>query len=240
MVNKFKNCPRCSSHKVVRNGYNRKQIQRLVCKNCGKHFQAKYTQFSRQQMPCKLLIERLLDEKISLRGIARNVGASASGVLNWAEKFWAKIPENLNIDWSLISPHYTEIQIDEFWTYYFSKQNRLWLLVARCVESGQIIAYHLGRRNRSAVRALLQKIPLSIHKNAFYFTDDWAPFAAELPSDRHYIGKEWTHELEGAFSGFRQRDNRLARKTVGFSKSYDNHVLSIRSTIARYNLSAQT
>ena len=40
METKCKQCPRCSSTKVNRNGFNRNQVQRLVCKVCGKHFQA--------------------------------------------------------------------------------------------------------------------------------------------------------------------------------------------------------
>ena len=240
MEKQLAKCPRCSSSKVVRNGYNRKQIQRLVCKACDKHFQADYHQFSRRNTPNIQLINSLLQERTSLRGIARCVKASASSILRWARKYWRSVPNNMCVDWNRVSCHYAEIQLDEAWSFVCSKAQRLWLMVARDVESQQIIALNAGRRDRNAVRAVLRKIPSKVLENASFFTDDWAPFAAEIPKERHYIGKEYTHEIEGVFCAFRQRNNRLTRKTVGFSKNQDNHLLSIRATIARLNLSAQT
>ena len=76
-------CPRCSATHVVRNGSTRAGKPSFRCRGCGRRF---------VQAPAKgpvtdgqkALVERLLAERMSLRGIARATGHARSWVQGFA------------------------------------------------------------------------------------------------------------------------------------------------------------
>jgi IS1 family transposase/transposase-like protein len=234
MEYQHKNCPHCSSHKVVKNGRNTSGAQKLKCKSCNSHFQAAYKQGVYQELDIKTLIINLLFEKISLRGIARALQVSDGFVSKTTREFWEESAQLSPIDPTLEEAQNADIQIDEFWTYVGSKHRKVWLMVARDRRSKRIIAWHFGGRSAADVRALWHKIHPLYRKHALFMTDDWRAFQSVLPSERHFVGKQWTHEIEGFFSALRQRCNRIARKTVGFSKKIKYHCMAIVSLLKYY------
>jgi transposase-like protein len=73
-------CPRCGSFYVVKNGVSLSSKQKCKGKNCGKQFMLNPEKYISEEK--KDIIDKLLLEKILLRGIARSVGVS--GVWGWS------------------------------------------------------------------------------------------------------------------------------------------------------------
>ncbi len=74
-------CPRCGSNYIVKNGISLSNKQRYKCRDCNKQFVLNPEKHISEEK--KAIIDNLLLEKISLRGIARSVGVS--GV--WLQKY---------------------------------------------------------------------------------------------------------------------------------------------------------
>jgi transposase-like protein len=68
----MRNCPNCSSEKIVKNGHIHNGKQRFKCNECSRQFveNPKKTLIDQEK---RELIDRLLLEKIPLAGIARAV-----------------------------------------------------------------------------------------------------------------------------------------------------------------------
>ena len=112
-------------------------------------------------------------------------------------------------------------QIDELWSYAGRKEKKVWILYALCADSGEIIAFGMGKRNSHSARQLLLKLKqLDID---LFCTDHWEAFAEVLPKGKHVIGKHFTKKIEGTNTFLRTRLRRLARRTVCFSKKLLNH-----------------
>ena len=74
-------CPRCESDKFKKNGHIHNGKQNHLCHDCGRQFVDCFEQ-SLISDETRDLIERLLLERLSLRGICRAVGLDSSG--SWA------------------------------------------------------------------------------------------------------------------------------------------------------------
>jgi IS1 family transposase len=113
------------------------------------------------------------------------------------------------------------------------KEKKVWLLYAYCAESGEILAFTLGKRNTKTVKNLMVKLKgLEVD---FYCTDNWEAFSAVLPYYQHLIGKQFTKAIEGMNTWFRTRLRRLTRKTVCFSKKVYNHYAMTKLAIYHRN-----
>lgn len=77
----------------------------------------------------------------------------------------------------------------------------------------------LGNRDTATVRRLYKK--LCHLKDCIFYTDDWAPFAQVLPSDRHVVGKKYTVTIEQNNSNTRHFSGRFTRRTKVVSKKED-------------------
>jgi len=54
--------------------------------------------------------------------------------------------------------HYSNLEVDEFWTFVGSKENKKWLIYAYDRESGEIVAYVWGDRNAKTAKRLREKL----------------------------------------------------------------------------------
>jgi len=70
-------CPRCGSYHTIKNGSAHNGKPKRQCNNCGSQFVINRTKQS-VSLETKQLIDKLLLERISLRGIARVTGVSWS------------------------------------------------------------------------------------------------------------------------------------------------------------------
>ena len=130
------------------------------------------------------------------------------------------------------------LELDELWSFVGSKKQTVWLWVALCRRTRQVVAWHWGDRSAATCRRLWNKIPQS-YKRAFCFSDLWDAYQKVLPPDLHQpCGKEEgeTNHVERFNLTLRQRIGRLTRKTLSFSKSVLMHLIVFRLFLVRYNL----
>ena len=74
----------------------------------------------------------------------------------------------------------------------------------------------LGQRDEKTFERLYAK--LKHLKECIFYTDAWDAFAKILPSDRHIIGKAYTHIIESNYFNTRHHLGRFTRKTKIVSK----------------------
>ena len=108
-----------------------------------------------------------------------------------------------------------EAQLDEMWSYVGKKTNPRWLWHAIDRQSGQVLAYVLGRR-KDEVELQLKKLlePFGIHR---YCTDGWGTYERHLPAEVHEVGKRKTQRIEQKHLRLKIIIKRLVRKTICFS-----------------------
>ena len=225
-------CAHCSSLKVSKNGKKPNGRENLLCKECGKQFQANY-QYAGAD-PCnKSLIRIMLLRNCGIRDIETIVGVSRYSVLSCLQRHAKQISH---------SPghiYYPSLQIDEFWTYVGKrKEGKIWLLYTYSPEYDEIVAYVTGDRSAKTVGKLYGKLA-EIEVGEFC-TDEWQAFQKVLPAHKHRIGKEYTKHIEGVNTSFRARNRRLVRQTTCFSKNEENHLSAISLMINHRNQTHHT
>jgi insertion element IS1 protein InsB len=156
------NCPRCGSTHHKKNGhiYNGKQNHR--CKACGRQF---VLEFAQHRIPGehRALIERLLNERLSLRGICRAVGVGMKWLMAFLVKCYEAAPAHLNVQipqgCDQRPVHALEAEADELCSFVGKKANKQWLWLALDTRSRQVLAFHVGDRSQKSARRLWNKLP---------------------------------------------------------------------------------
>lgn len=131
------------------------------------------------------------------------------------------------------------LELDELWSFVFSKDNKQWLWLALCRRTRQIVSYFIGKRNKASCLALWQSIPEE-YRNCKSFSDYWESYSLVFSPETHTcVGKEsgQTAHIERFNNTLRQRLARYVRKTLSFSKSEFWHKIVTDLFIKNYNLS---
>ena len=235
-------CPQCGSRWYKRNGHIHTGKQNHRCKRCGRAFvldpdNAVITEEQRT------LIERLLLERISLRGICRAVGVGLQWLLQFMGARFQQVPEHLYAESPSGTPavilQRLEAELDELWGFVGKKANRQWVWIAMDATTRQILAFHVGDRSGQSAQALWKKLPAVYQEHAVFYTDHYAAYTGVIPSAQHRaISKlaRKTNHVERFNCTLRQRISRLARVTLSFSKKLSNHIGAIKYFICNYNL----
>lgn len=233
-------CVECLSSKVKKNGHTHYGKQNYQCLECGRQFVKDSQRVSEEK---KEIINKLLMERISLRGICRIVGVSLTWLLGYIVKIYQKLPENLNAeevgDYGEICLWKFEVQADEMWSYVKNKENKQWIWIAIDAQTKQIIAFHVGDHSEESAKKLWEKIPVAYRENSTFFTDMWDSYSKVIPSAQHTActkGSGLTNAIERFNCTMRQRVSRLVRDSLSFSKKLDNHIGAIKYFICGYNL----
>ena len=146
--------------------------------------------------------------------------------------------EDLSADEVLIDPLPEDIlELDEMWSFVYSKVNKAWLWFAICRRTQQLVGWHLGKRDQVSANYFFVEIP-SKYSICRSRSDPWHCYEC-LPQEKHRIGQKGTGEtsyIEGFNNIIRQRLGRFVRKTCSFSKKWDNHFEVIKWFIREYNL----
>jgi insertion element IS1 protein InsB len=135
-------------------------------------------------------------------------------------------------------PHAYTLELDELWSFVTKKTNKVWIWLALCRKTRQIVGYALGARDEATCRKLWRSIPARYRCGACY-TDFWEAYKAVIPVTKHRpVGKETgqTAHIERFNNTLRQRLARFVRKTLSFSKSQEMHEVCLKLFIWRYNL----
>ena len=133
------------------------------------------------------------------------------------------------------------LELDELWSFVGSKAQTLWLWVALCRRTRQIVGWTLGDRSLQSACDLRASLPKG-YRNRATRSDYWDAYAAAFPKNTHRsCGKEQgeTNHVERWFGTLRARVSRLIRKTYSFSKHAENHLDAIHLFITTYNLAVQ-
>jgi insertion element IS1 protein InsB len=235
-------CPQCGSRWFKRNGHIHTGKQNHRCKVCGRAFVLTPDNFviTAEQ---RTLIERLLLERISLRGICRAVGVGLQWLLQFMVTRFQATPEDLYAKpadgLSTVIVQRLEAELDELWSFVGKKANRQWVWIAMDATTHQVLAFHVGDRSGQSAEALWEKIPAVYQKHAVFYTDHYAAYTSVIPSAQHRaIAKlaRTTNHVERFNCTLRQRVSRLVRSTLSFSKKLTNHIGAIKYFICHYNL----
>jgi insertion element IS1 protein InsB len=235
-------CPQCGSRWYKRNGHIHTGKQNHRCKVCGRAFvlTPENAVITEEQ---RALIERLLLERISLRGICRAVGVGLQWLLQFMSARFQAAPEDLYVKPADDSPtvilQRLEAELDELWSFVGKKANRQWVWIAMDATTRQVIAFHVGDRSSQSATALWEKLPARYQEQATFYTDQYAVYAGVIPPARHRTISELvrtTNHVERFNCTLRQRVSRLVRATLSFSKNLTNHIGAIKYFICHYNL----
>jgi IS1 family transposase len=128
------------------------------------------------------------------------------------------------------------IEFDELWSFVFSKLNRVWLWIALCRRTKQVVAFHFGDKDSKTFDEFYLKLPIP-YANCLSRSDGLKAYK-KLTTYGHkmYKKKEGeTNQVEAFNTILRQRLARLVRKTCAFSKSFEMHEAVIGCFIQEYN-----
>ena len=133
------------------------------------------------------------------------------------------------------------LELDELWSFVEKKTQQVWLWLALCRRTRQIVAYAIGDRSEAGAKRLRENVPGGYRRCATR-SDFWLAYEAAFPKRTHrFCGKEEgeTNHAERFFSTIRARLSRLVRRAYSFSKSVDRHLDAIHLFITTYNLRIQ-
>ena len=235
-------CPRCQSPKYKKNGHIHNGKQNHHCHDCGRQFVRCFEQ-DRIAEEKRRLIERLLLERISLRGICRAVGGKLKWLLGFLVQCVEALPDHLHVQ--LVTCHgyvmmrRLEVEADEMASFVKKKANKPWIWIAMDAPTRQVVAFHVGDRSRKSAKRLWAKIPEVYRQHATFYTDQYAVYEGVIPAAQHRaISKlaRKTNHIERFNNTVRQRVSRLVREALSFSKKLANHIGAIKLFICHYNL----
>jgi IS1 family transposase len=100
------------------------------------------------------------------------------------------------------------------------KQRKVWLWLALCRRTRQVVAYALGCRGRRTARRLWRRVPPE-YRRAWCYTDLWEAYTGVVPRRQHLAGygRGTTNHIERFNATLRARIGRLVRKSLSFSRS---------------------
>ena len=235
-------CPQCKSPKFKKNGHIHTGKQNHQCQNCGRQFVQSLVQY-RISDDTRALIERLLVERISLRGICRAVGVGLKWLLGFLVQRVKALPEHLHVQPvtcdGYVMMQRLEVEADEISSFVQTKVNKQWIWIAMDAKSRQVIAFHVGDRSRKSAKCLWAKVPHTYRQHATFYTDQYVVYAGVIPAAQHRVISQLarkTNHLARFNNTLRQRVSRLVREALSFSKKLANHIGAIKLFICHYNL----
>src|SRR5512144_1526992 len=223
-------CPSCGCYRLIKNGSTR-GVPKWTCKSCGRQTSLRGRPAETDPEKQKKQVEAVLLylSGLSLNAIAFLKSVVASTVLNWVRQFarqWAAKPKP--------APEGVIVmELDEIWHFIGHKGKKLWIWLAFCRDTGQLVDWQCGDRDQATLDQLLAR--LAGWKAGLYCTDAYVCYDQALPVGRHFMGKEETWRLEQIHSRVRHWLARFRRRTLVVSKSVEMVDLSI-ALFARFRI----
>ena len=181
-------CPQCGSRVYKRNGHMHTGKQNHRCKACGRAFvlTPENSLITQEQ---RALIDRLLLERISLRGICRAVGVGLQWLLQFIVRRFQAAPEDLYVKPAVGAPtvilQRLAAELDELWSFVGKTANRQGVWIAMDDSTRQVIAFHVGDRSQASGERLWANLPAAYREQAIFYTDQYAVYAGVIPPTRH-------------------------------------------------------
>ena len=144
--------------------------------------------------------------------IAFLLQVSAQAVLNWIRAFATEHSKKPEPRGKTIV-----LELDEMWHYLTRKRRKLWIWKALDRDTGQLLDWECGRRDKTTLKKLVDRLaPWDVK---LYCTDQWATYASVIPPDKLVQSKATTHALERNHCRQRHWFGRFKRKSIIVSKS---------------------
>lgn len=158
-------CPQCSSEAIRKNGSIHNGKQKYECIVCHRQF-VENPQNKIIPKDTKERIRRSLLERVSLEGICRIFDISMPWLLDFMTETIESLPEDLNATVIAENDEFEVLvlEMDELWSFVGNRANDQWLWLAMHSKTRQIIAFHVGKRNKASGEALMAKIPADLKK----------------------------------------------------------------------------
>jgi insertion element IS1 protein InsB len=235
-------CPKCKSSKYKRNGHIHNGKQNHQCKDCGRQCVRCSDQYLISD-DTRALIERLLLERISLRGTCCAVGVRLKCLLGFLVQCVEALPDHLHVlpvscngD---VMIRRLDVEADEMASFVQKKATKQWLWIAMDAKTRQVIAFHVSDRSRKSAQRLWAKIPQAYRQHATFYTDQYVVYAGVIPAAQHRtISKlaRKTNHIERFNNTIQQWVSRLVRDALSFFKKLANHIGAIKLFICHDNL----
>ena len=220
------NCPRCQHSHFVKNGCVNSR-QRYKCKVC--HYQ--WTRTTPRGCPPeqKTLAVLLYCHGISMNAISKLFQVSATAVLKWIRTSAQKLAPK-----PTLSPGTRVVlELDEIWHYIGKKKNKLWIWKALDRNTGHLIDWECGGRDKQTLEKLTARLSTLTVKT--YYTDNWQVYKSVLPASKLIQTKAETHRIERNNCRMQHWFGRFKRKSIIVSKSVEMVNLTI-ALFARFRV----
>jgi len=129
------------------------------------------------------------------------------------------------------------LELDEVWSFVFCKRNQVWIWLAVCRRTRQVVAWHYGPRDEVSCQLLWAKVPTQ-YKAKTCYSDFWHSYKQVIPQEQHHACTKQegqTNHVERFNLTLRQRVSRLVRKTLSYSKDLLCLIRHMRLFLVRYN-----
>jgi IS1 family transposase len=137
------------------------------------------------------LVDRLLLERISLRGICRAVGVGLQWLLQFMVERFQAVPNDLYVKpadgTSAVILQRLEAELDELGSFVGKKANRYWVWIAMDASTRQVMAFHVGDRSQDSAEQLWANIPAVYREQAIFYTDQYTVYKGVIPPAQHAL-----------------------------------------------------
>jgi len=205
----FHNCNYCQSA-CIKKGV-RKNIQKYLCKTCGKWQQKKY-RYKKAEPGLKDEVVRLTKEGNSISSVARLTHKAKSGIQKIIYKLGSVIEK----------PEYNECdqdyELDEMSVVVAGKEDQ-YLIYAINRKTRNVIDFVVGNRTKQNIKKVVDVV-LDCNPRRI-FTDGLNSYPSLIPEKIHKPGRQITNRIERKNLSLRNSIKRLARATLCFSKNIE-------------------
>ena len=150
-------CRKCHSQHLTKNGTNGCGHSQYHCKACGAYGvlepQVRYTEAE------KAIILKAYQERSSMRGIARTFGVSHPTLSAWLKKSVEQLPPLENTLTPVNLGQTPVLELDELWSFVYSKAAKVWVWIALSRDTREIVAYACGDRSETTCQVLWERVP---------------------------------------------------------------------------------
>ena len=188
-------------------------------------------------------IERLLVERMALRGMCRAGGVTLKGLLGFLVQCFQAFPDHCRVQpvtrTQDVLMQRLEVEANAMASLVQKQANQLWMWSAMDVKTRQVLALHVGDRSRRSAKQWWAKRPRASRQHATFYTDQYVVYEGVMPAAQHgAISKlaRQTNPIERFNNTLRQCVSRLVREALSFSKKLANHIGAIKLFICHYNL----
>ena len=126
------------------------------------------------------------------------------------------------------------VELDEMWSFVWSKLCAVWLWFAVCRRTRQIVGWLVGKRREVDCKAFRETIEPG-YRDCQTKSDKLKHYEKVFGEKHQSAGKEETTRVEQFNNTVRQRLGMVVRKTLSFSRSLHNFVLFLLFFITKHN-----